>query len=330
MAAEIIENVTVNYTWNGEVTNDVILSPVAQDEDISLLFTIKEGIKSKFQIHLADQLGDVTTAYSGCGLGDTATGVDITNKTLEVSDFQVYREQCADVFDDTVFELAKKSGVDRNDLTGTQIQNGIITPLLAPATARDMFAMATFGDTGSGDALLALMDGQWTKLIAGVATYEVTKSSVSFGPTLAAGEALSGLEATYTESKLALKQIKPSDKAFYVTVAVFENYQKSLETLGGTDSGWKVVQDGVQKLYFRGIEVIPMYGWSRVIEAKSIADPHRILYTTKANHILGFDSRADSSKLKMWFSDDDDKMKYLFRYRMGYEYINADLQTITY
>ena len=84
MAAEIIENVTVNYTWNGDVTNDVILSPVAQDEDISLLFTIKEGIKSKFQIHLADQLGDVTTAYSGCGLGDTATGVDITNKTLEV------------------------------------------------------------------------------------------------------------------------------------------------------------------------------------------------------------------------------------------------------
>ena len=330
MAAEVIESVTTNYTWNGEIGEKVIFAPISEDEDITTLFTIKEGIKSKFQIHLADNLGDVTTAYSGCGLGDTATGVDITNKTLEVTDLQVYREQCADVFDDTYLEVAKKTGVDRNDLTTTSIQKEIITPLLAGATARDLFALASFGDTGSGDPLLSLLDGMWTKLIAGVATYEVIKSSVSFGATLSDGEALAGLQASYTEASLALKQIKPAQKAFYVTVDVFENYQASLETKEGTDSGWKVVQDGVQRLYFRGIEVIPMFGWSRVIEGKSIADPHRILYTTKENHILGFDMRSDSSKLKMWFSDDDDKMKYLYRYRAGYEYINGDLQVITY
>lgn len=330
MANEVIENVTTNYTWNGEISEKVVFAPISEDEDLNSIFTFKEGIKSKFQIHLVDNLGDVTTAYSGCGLGDTSTGVDITNKTLEVTDVQVYREQCADVFDETFLEVAKKSGVDRNDLTTTTIQKEIISPLLAGATSRDLFAMASFGDTGSADPVLSILDGMWTKLIAGEASYCVNRTTTALGATLSPGDALVALEEAYGESTLALKQIKQSQKAFYCTIEFFENYQKTLETISGTDSGWKFAQSGTQKLFFRGIEVIPMYGWTRVIEAKSIADPHRLLYTTKENHVLGFDMRADSSKLKMWFSNDDDVMKYLYRYRVGYEYINCDLQTIAY
>lgn len=327
--SDVVLNANLNYTWNGEVPREVFLDPTVQTPDIQNLFTIQQRVKSKWQIHTAAALNKVTKADDGCGLSDTGTGIDITNTTLEVADLEIYLTQCADVFKDEVWETSLRTGTAINDLSGTDIQRNIIQPLISDVAARDMFRILSFGDTGSGDPDINQLDGLWTKMIAGVASYCVQQSSVSFGATLTDGEALSGLKASYEEAAIVLKQKSNTEKAFYVTGSVFENYQASLETKEGTEAGWKVIQDGVQRLYYRGIEVIPVYAWDETIAADGLSNPHRILYTTKANHIAGFDVSRDAMSIKTWYSDDDDIMKYLTRYKMGYQYIHCDLQIIT-
>lgn len=321
----------ISYTYDGKLSTDVLVKPMVQHPDILKLFRVIPDIRSKYQLHTTIPMNPIVQGGTGnCTRNEVNDPVSISNREIQTCELSFYVTQCSDVFEGTIFENALKTGTEVRDLTGTQIQNIINNELLIPAAARDVFKIMSFGDTGSGDSFINGCDGMWTKLIAGEATYEVKRATTALGATLSADEAIGSLEECFTEAEIILKQVPTNAKKFFVTGSIFENYQKTLETQNATEAGWMQIQDGVQKLYYRGVEVVPIYAWDEYLVASGAAAPHRILYTSVDNHVIGVEKANDVNKLDVWFSKDDNVMKYEGRFKIGYNYVHGDLQVIAY
>ena len=113
-------DVNLNYTYNGQETLDVFITPGVKHPGITDLFTVLNGIKSKMQLGYTNQMAQITKSDDlTCGRTATGTGVEILNRTLEVSPLKIFLEQCGDAFKNTIYEEWLKAGNDVNDLTGT-------------------------------------------------------------------------------------------------------------------------------------------------------------------------------------------------------------------
>jgi len=336
--ADILKTPSFNYTYPGQVTTDVFIKPILDTPDINRIFTVQPMIKSKKQLTLIGNLTNIVKKWddANCGLGTATDGIAPTNRTLEVEPMQVYLNQCASAFRDTVMEELLKSGVDENDFTDGEI-NSIINQVIVEGARRDHFRLFSFGDKNAAlNANYNFVDGLWTRIYNSTVTdYCVNKAAALGTGSLSAGAALTALRSVHEGAANLLKQAPAQEKKFFVTQSVYENYLTSLEsTTSGSDQQFRLLEDGTMALQFRGIDVIPIVAWD-----EDLADSnnpwngtlqHLILYTTPKNHIIGYDRTGDESSFKAWYSDDDDLTKFLLRYRMGYNYIHCDLTTVAY
>jgi hypothetical protein len=324
---------TSGLTYNGKETMDVLIKPSFQDPELSKLFRVKTDIQSKEKMYLLNPLSYITKKYDSCGLpSPTGDGVNITQKTLEVEPLQIYLEECADIFTDTIFEQWKKTGKDWNDLTGTEAQK-IIETLVMDAVKRDAFRIACFGDTSLSDTRYTMLDGLWTLIFDNVDSYCIDRVEYLPDGSLAADAAIGYLKNLYNSADNILKQVPNNDKIFHVTGSIYDNLLASYESKsGGTaEIQFNWLTDGVASLKYRGIEVNPIRSWDTYIDADfSDSNPHRIIYTKKDNWVLGIEKESDFTKAKFWYSDDDDKNKILIRYRMGVQFVHCDLTAVSY
>ena len=144
-------DVNLDYTYNGQETLDVFITPGVQHPGITDLFTVLNGIKSKMQLGYTNQMAQITKADDlTCGRTETGTGVEILNRTLEVSPLKIFLNQCGDAFKNTIYEEWLKAGNNVNDLTGTKAV-ALLNTLVAEAAGRDAFNILSFGDTASVD-----------------------------------------------------------------------------------------------------------------------------------------------------------------------------------
>jgi len=325
---------SLNYTWDGITATDIIYKPSVQTPEIQSLFTILSGIKSKKQLYLPANLEKIVKANEGCSRTSSGSAT-ITNRTLTVSELQVFMEQCYEEFMNTVFEEALRMGIDKADISGTVIET-IIMNLIKDAMVRDNFRILSFGDTGSGSADYNQLDGLWPTLIDGVATYCVDRIGSALGSsTLAADTALTYLKAHYEGAPIILKQQPIANRKFYVTGSVYENLMSSYESKSsGSDAQLNLLIDGVSgSLKYRGIEVIPIYAWDAALEADAplgVSVKHLILYTIKDNHFVGLERASDQGNVGAWYERKDKKVYFEAAYQLGYQYAHCDLQTISF
>jgi len=317
-----------DYTYNGGEAAEASIAPAVLHPSVTDLFTVMEGVKSRQQIGLTSELAQITKLDDGsCGRVETGVGVDITNTTLITGGLKAFIPQCGNVFRDTIWETLMKSGNDGNDVTGTPIQK-MMEQVLIPGLSRDAFNILSFGDTGSVDTDINQIDGLWTQLDAGVISGDVDEVA-AFNAVLVDGEALAKLKLMVESANNILDQIDENDKKIYVTRSVYQNLQASYESNStGSDLQQSMLQDGIPTLRYRGIEVVKLAQWDSAISTFTLGNPHRALYTTPANHIVGFEKSADVTSLDVWYSKDDDKVYTSAKYRMGYVYKFGKLSVI--
>lgn len=323
---------TSGLTYTGKETMDVLIKPSFNDPEMSKLFRIMTDIQSSKKLYLLNQLSYITKAYASCGRTVTGTGVNITQKTLEVAPLEVYLEQCADVFTDTIFETWRKTGADWNDLSGTEAQK-IIETLVMDAVKRDAFRIACFGDTSISDTRYTMLDGLWTIILDNVDSYCIDRVDYLPDGTLAADAALGYLKNLYNGADNILKAVDNNNKIFHVTGSIYDNLLASYEskTSGTAEIQFNWLVDGTSSLKFRGIEVNPIRSWDTYLSSDfSSSNPHRIIYTGKDNWVLGIEKESDFTKAKFWYSDDDDMNKVNIRYRMGVQFVHCDLTAVSY
>lgn len=331
MANILVQN--LNYTYNGKESTELFFKPSVMTPDFKQLFRVIDDIQSKKQLNLVGNLRNIVQKYDGCARPEPSAGIDITNRTLEVTELEVFLEQCKDTFEDSIFEIALKNGIDRNDITGTQIENAIRT-LVTDALHRDNFDLFSFGEVGAtgAQAFLAPLDGMWTRLIDGTADYCVQRIGPGFGQgALAADAALNRLRLMHQTANNTLRSIPINQRKFFVTQSIYDNLLTSYESItSGSNLQFQLLTDGTQSLKFRGIDVIPVIAWDDAIARYELDNPHRILYTTPENHVVGVNRASDDAVVGAWYERKDRKVYFEAQYRMGYNFVHCDLQAIAY
>jgi len=343
-AVSILET-SFNYTYNGLLTQEIYYKPSQSAPALADIFTIDQDIKSHKQYNLVTQLNKVVKPYTGCDRTFNGNRQLITNTTVRTKEFNVSESWCKDDFTGYLTgsynNLAQewlKTGIDSFDPSGTPI-NRVIDKLLSEAIKRDIFRRASFAAGNSSDDDYNQIDGLWDRLIdsSGASNYCVRRAGSSLGTAdLSSGNALTYLEQAYAQSNILLKeQIDSGNATFWVTRSIWDNYYNSLIGNGAvTEQAFANLQKGITYLTYKGIPVRPVGLWDTFLAESDnplfATTRHLILLTIKENHILGVENGSDLNRLEGWYERKDRKFYYEADFKLGYNYLHCDLQTIMY
>jgi len=326
--------ITQTLEYNGNQTADLILKPLFQNPMLNALFTIREDIEYREPLNVVGPLTGILQKYTGCAQLPTTGNATITQRFIEPQKMQAFVQQCADVFDQTILEKAKKTGVDWNDLTGTSLGK-LLEDLAVEGLTLDLFRLIFFGDKASANPQLNTIDGVWKKLLAGVADAnpENRVSRTVIPDTLAANTARDTFQKLLTTgSSNILKQAIRKGKAMILcTGDMFDNYLLSKESQNNAGveqayinelNGMTTENMGVEAIPYRGIPVLAMRDWDTEIALIGGANPgtHRAILWLPGNHYIGTDKYSNFNKFKAWYSDDFDTNNLRARFRGDYNY----------
>lgn len=333
-----------SYTYPGILSTEVSFKPTEDTPALSDLFTIDQGIKFRKRYNLLNQMDKILKPYGGCARVFSGTQ-NITDTVVETKEFSIGLEWCKDDFTDQLSSIYNvlaqewlKTGNQSFNPEGTPVAT-ILNQLIEDSLRRDIFRRVSFGDSTSASADWNTIDGLWQRLIdtSGGSNYCVRRASgTSLGTTaLSAGEALDVLEAVHFQSNNLLKAIPNSQKFFAVTGSIYDNYYNSLVGTGAvTEQAFTNIQNGLANLTYKGIKVIPIRYWDTLLDDSTnplaSTTKHLVLYTTKANHILGVENGPDLNKVEGWYERKDRKYYFEGDMKFGYNYLHCDLQTIAY
>jgi hypothetical protein len=332
-----------NFTYSGQLTKEIFYKATQDTPALSDFAIIDNGVKFKKQYPLLGSLSKIVKPYTGYGASYDTTGINITNATLETKMFQVRKawniDQWNGVLDQTFNYMSEdlKDGVDMFDPSGTFLQRAF-DHVVEDAVRRDTFRRIFFAAQDSSDDDYNTIDGFWTRLIdtSGASNYCVRRAGSSMGiGTLSAGAALAKLEEVYDQSNELLKAIPSSQKKFFVTGSVWDNYYNSLIGNGAvTEAAFQNLQKGMTSLTYKGIEIVPVRYWDTLLletdnPLYGVAK-HLILYTTKDNHRIGVENAADLNKIESQYVWKDEIFYMKGNMKYGYQYLHCDLQTIAY
>lgn len=333
-----------NYTWPGILTTEIFYKPTLQAPALSDIFTIDQGISFKKKYNLITQLDKILKPYTGCTRTFNGNRQFITNTEVVTKEFSVSESWCKDDFTNQLAGayniLAQewlKTGNRSFDPSGTPI-NTIIDRILSDALQRDVFRRVSFAAGNSSDDDYNQFDGLWDRLIdsSGASNYCVVRAGSALGTgTLAAGAALTALEAVYAGSNILLKDQTAGKPTFWVTRSVWDNYYNSLIGTGAvTEQAFENLQKGLTTLTYKGFDVRPVSLWDSFLAESDnplfAVTRHLILFTVKVNHILGVEQGSDLNKIEGWYERKDRKFYYEADMKFGYNYLHCDLQTIAY
>ncbi len=331
----------LNYTYDGVLTTDVIVKPTLTTPALQVFFpNFQTGIKSSWQLGKVESLRGIVRARTGCGNTQPDNKkINVTNRTLTCHALQIYFEQCPNEFESTVYEAWLKDGNDINDIMGTDLEK-LVNQLLVDAGRRDVFNLATLGDTDLANAEINSVDGMWKLIFDGVANYCVTKvGNISGAGALADNFAIGALQEIVEKAPRLLKGLPVADKKIAVTDALFDNLMASYESrTSGSDSQFALLQKGpdtfagMPSLLYRGIQVFAVYEWSETIETYALGNPNRILYYAPSNWFIGTERRnnIDDIGLDVWYSKDDDLTKFRTRFCFGVQFAHCMLMAVSY
>ena len=355
MAAVDIAQNGLGGLYVGTYASKIMLEPMFHSDDIMRNYTIYPNVKFKQNITMAPSLSSITTINAGCtDVSDTCTNsFSVTQKVLMVENVAVKQEQCWDEFKSEVIVESYRNGVNMPDLTGTQLAQVIIDRVrngIQSDMVRNMWAGDNAAAVVAIDCTYASMgDGLWVTLSAGGAINgtqmnEVTGTLgaaateyVTVGATLPAADAILILETVYNTASAALQAVPASEKRIFCNPNIYNAWYSALTQVasaGSVDYGHSEAQAGKQRLYFRGVELVPMYEWDTALTAlagatfpalftaatAAIDATAGCIYTAKANLFIGTDVTSPENELKTFYDEVSDKMYIRAGFTMGFQY----------
>jgi hypothetical protein len=338
-------NITT-YTYPGILSKEIIQKPKIDTPALSALFSIRNGVRSKEQLHLMAPLTSVLAkGTAACEPTYTQSG-SITGKTLETGLFEINLSWCKKEFqgllasynvfgDDPAYVGDGLSGYE----LGGKLRSLILDEIMEQAR-QDIWKIALFGQTAfTGSSVYSTIDGLWTNYLDNFAAYciKAVTNALPNGTTsvLNSNQARDTFRDMWRGAPILLKQMFASGRVkLFVTGSMWENYLTSLETDCCTEGSWKLGQDGARTLYFRGIELVPL--WIADYTLETDTNPytgllrHFAIMTIPENNIFGVENQSDLNNIELCY-DCRTKTTYLQgEMRFGTNFINCDLTVIAY
>jgi len=344
--------------YQGTYASKILLEPMFHADNINGNYTIYPSVKYKQNIVMAPSLKSITAINDGCGANTCdPAGFTVKKKTITVENVSVKQEQCWTEFKDQVIVESYKNGINMPDMSGTQLADVIINRVrngVMSDMSRNIWAgmAAGAGIPANADCTYTSMgEGLWDKL-AGVAGFadagklqRVTGSGAAADyntvqGTISITDATAVLEKAFSSAPSALQQVEAGRKRMFVTPNIYNAWYSNLTATaisGSVDYGHSEAQTGKGRLFFRGIELVPMYVWDDALTARTGADlpaiftvvdsaaagfqaANGVIYTAIDNLFIGTDVNAPENELKMFYDDVTEKMYVRSYFTMGFQY----------
>tara|TARA_R110001583_G_scaffold103537_3_gene250827 strand:- start:2490 stop:3467 length:978 start_codon:yes stop_codon:yes gene_type:complete len=325
MANVALDNISATYS--GANFNELFLEPIFRDSDL-MQFRVIPNVKFKMNLYTADALSCIVKKYTTCG-GDESGDFNVNDKVITAGRMRVAVSQCQDAFFGTYLEESFRNGINVFNLEGTALMDTILSNV-RQGIASDTVKLAWWGDTaasGTYEACYNSIDGWW-KLLKADTVVNGNAVTIADGA-LTAAACLTALRAMWAAAPSALQGVDTRDKAIYCTRSIYEGYLTSIEDLGNAE-GYSTLVDGRVAVYFRGVEVIPMYGWDTAITELSISDDNCACYTAKQNMAVGTDTNDPEGELKMFYDDLTEKVYVRAYFKLGVQFLHDSMVQIGY
>jgi hypothetical protein len=338
-------NITT-YTYPGVLSTELIAKPKIDTPALSELFTIRNGVRSKEQLHLINPLTSVLTKGTAtCEPTYTQAG-DITGKTLETGLFEINLSWCKKEFQGLLSNynaLGDDKSLVADGLAGYELGQrlrGYILDEVMEASRLDVWKIAFLGQSAYlGSSVYSTIDGLWTNYLDSFASYCVKPVTNALpnaaNSTLSTNQARDAFRLLFTSAPILLKQLISSGRLkLFVTGSMWENYLTSLEDNCCVEGSWRLQQDGVKKLYYRGVELVPLWVIDQALEFETTPYTnllrHFAILTLPQNNIFGVENQSDLNNVEICY-DCRTKTTYLQgEMRFGTNFLNCDLTAIAY
>ena len=318
----------ISATYSGANFSELFLEPIFRDSDI-FQFRVVPNVKHVMNLYTADALSCIVAKYTTCGGDETGT-FQVKDKVITAGRMRVAVSECQDAFFDTYIEESFKNGVNVFDLTGTALMNTILANV-KQSIGNDITKLAWFGDTaeaGSNASCFDSTDGWWKLLIADTVV-DGNKVAIANSGAFATGDGLLNLRKMWASAPSALQGVPANERGIYVSRLIYDDYLTSLENLGNAE-GYSTLVDGLVKVYFRGVEVIPMYSWDTSVAQKLITDDVRAVYVAKQNLVVGTDTNDPQGEMRMFYDELTEKVYIRAYFKLGFQFLHDSLVQIGY
>lgn len=329
--------ITSGFSFNPEELKEwsqVINELTFADPELNSIHQIDQGIKHDKQIVFAGRMGLMGKAVTGCTPNDV-TGISLTEKTWTpvFEDFRL--PHCAadvDTQDKLINQMARMNPDYFNVIEGSQsvvgnylvavvidgFKENLLRKIWFSDTAADTVANGGVLTNGTDKGYFDTFDGLFKQIFTEVSPANVSiakNGGVSYAAQeLASGEAIAILKEMYNKADSRLLAL--ADKKFYVTRTIWDGYLNDLEDIQNSGAGNTMInEDGQMTLRYRGVEVVNMEIWDRVITAyedngTTYNLPHRAVLSTPDNLRVGTLSDGDFGTVDAFY-DRKDRTNYV-------------------
>ena len=322
-----VANNSIAATYVGAQLNEIFYEPVFRSDDIMRNYRVIPNVKHKMNVYTSAALTKIVEPYAGCSATSGSTQFDIDDKVITAGRCRVALEQCTDEFFGTYIEEMYRSGVDVMNIEGTQLSDAIVNRAVK-GIASDVVRLAWGGDVAGAVAGYTAFDG-WMELMK-------TETVIEFAGTPAAptaADAIGLIRNVYDQAPAALQQVPAGDKKIFVTPKVFNAYLANLE---GSSADLAIVNqvDGMRRVMFRGVELVPMYEWDTILtdtnpdlfNTAAGADVNNgVCYCAVENLIIGSDVTDPEGSFKVFYDDLEEKMFFRGYFKLGVQYLYSSL-----
>ena len=351
--------------YNGTYASKILLEPMFHSDDIMRNYTIYPNVKYKQNIVMAPKLAGITAVNSGCGTANICNpaGFTVIQKQIVVSNVSVKQVQCWDEFKDSVIVESYRNGINMPDLTGTELAQVIVDRVrngISSDMVRNMWAGEATITVGGADCTYQSMgDGLWLQMATATAfqagtsanltpvtgalvTAAATASYAAVGGLISVADVTLLLENVFSTAPSALQQVPAAEKRMFVTPNVYNAWYSALTAVavsGAVDYGHSEAQAGKGRLFFRGIELVPMYEWDVALTLAATGagidlsalftqagattttqTTNGVIYTASANLMIGTDVSSPENEMKMIYDEVSDNMYIRAGFTMGFQF----------
>lgn len=338
--SSIIDLSTVSF--NGKEVmglREAFYQAVFQNPVIDQFHTVVNGIKAKQQIVYLGQFGLTGKKLSDCTLPAVSPAVPSVQKTWLPQHVGARIEECYTDLLATFFVWGLKNGVQKADLTNTDFAL-FIEERFALAAYETALRLAWLGNTAADiatnggylansvdPAYFTPLNGFWAQAKA-IAVADATKK-VSIANNAGTSYAAQAFTSADTDNKVVTTMFESmiygadlrlrgaADKVIVATQSVVDQYARERKAASNIDLAYERTESGIDIFKIDGIEVIPFQFLDRHIRAyenngTKWNQPHRALFTTKSNLLIGTEETSNLSELEPFY--DKPTRKYMVDY----------------
>lgn len=328
-----------SYTYPGKLNIELLQKPKINTPSLSDLFTIMQGVRCGEYINLVAPLTTVLTKGTAACIPTYTQSGSITDRKIETGLFEINLSWCKKEFQATCNVLGD-SDLIGDGISGYELGNRLRTVIfdeVLEAARIDLFKIIFLSNNSLGagsTSMYSAIDGVFTKFFDNAASYCIKPTSNllpnQHDSVVTSAEAVAAIRATWGNAQLLLKQLPSNQKIFWVSGSVWEAYYDAVINDCCNEGSWKAGQDGIDKLFYRGIELLPLWILDDALSSDT-GNPyydiirHFVVLTAKDNHILGVERAADLNNLEQCYNCKDKTTYIQGEMRVGYNFKFCDL-----